>query len=263
MASFYPSCLKVLSWNIDGLDERDTIERTLAVCELIHSRTPHVVYLQEVVPTTWARIVSTLSTTYNCYSSPNPPAHYYPVLLVQEGTVEIAGSLKCFNFPHSTMGRHLLQLPVKFSGVEIQLMTSHLESTKDYASERKRQLKKAFEIMERLQQSKTCIFGGDLNVRDAEVASVGLPKNAVDVWEACGSQMEHKYTWDISENDNLDWPFPNKPKLRFDRLYLSPTDSQLFPKSFELVGRERLPSCDRFPSDHWGMWAEFEVKECV
>lgn len=263
MASFYPSCLKVLSWNIDGLDERDTIERTLAVCELIHSRTPHVVYLQEVVPTTWARIVSTLSTTYNCYSSPNPPAHYYPVLLVQEGTVEIAGSLKCFNFPHSTMGRHLLQLPVKFSGVEIQLMTSHLESTKDYASERKRQLKKTFEIMERLQQSKTCIFGGDLNVRDAEVASVGLPKNTVDVWEACGSQMEHKYTWDISKNDNLDWPFPNKPKLRFDRLYLSPTDSQLFPKSFELVGRERLPSCNQFPSDHWGMWAEFEVKECV
>ena len=263
MASFYPSCLTVLSWNIDGLDERDTIERTLAVCELIHSRTPHVVYLQEVVPTTWARIVSTLSTTYNCYSSPNPPAHYYPVLLVQEGTVEIAGSLKCFNFPHSTMGRHLLQLTVKFSGVEIQLMTSHLESTKDCASERKRQLKKAFEIMERLQQSKTCIFGGDLNVRDAEVASVGLPKNTVDVWEASGSQMEHKYTWDISENDNLDWPFPNKPKLRFDRLYLSPTDSQLFPKSFELVGRERLPSCDQFPSDHWGMWAEFEVKECV
>ena len=142
-------------------------------------------------------------------------------------------------------------------------MTSHLESMKDYASERKRQLKNVFGIMEKLQQSKACIFGGDLNVRDAEVASVGLPKSTVDVWEACGSQMKHKYTWDISTNDNLDWPFPNKPKLRFDRLYLSPTDSQLVPKSFELVGRERLPSCDRFPSDHWGMWAEFEVKECV
>ena len=203
-----------------------------------------------------------LSTTYDCYSAPNPPVHYYPAILVQKYTVETAGSLDCFDFPQSTMGRHLLQLPVKFVGVEVQLMTSHLESMKDYASERKRQLKNVFGIMDKLQQSKTCIFGGDLNVRDAEVASVGLPKKTVDVWEACGSQVEHKYTWDISSNDNLDWQFPNKPKLRFDRLYLSPTDSQLFPKSFELVGRERLPSCDRFPSDHWGMWAEFEVKEC-
>ena len=36
--------LKVLSWNIDGLDERDTIKRTNAVCQLIYSRRPHIVF---------------------------------------------------------------------------------------------------------------------------------------------------------------------------------------------------------------------------
>lgn len=98
-------------------------------------------------------------------------------------------------------------------------------------------------------------------MRDWEVESVGLPERCIDVWEACGSQKEHRYTWDVSANDNLDWPYPNRPKLRFDRLYLSPSDSQLLPKSFALVGKERLPGIGRFPSDHWGMWAEFEVKK--
>ena len=42
-----------------------------------------------------------------------------------------------------------------------------------------------------------------LNVRDDEVAKVGLLPSMIDVWEACGSVEKHKYTWDVSENDNL------------------------------------------------------------
>ena len=248
----------MLSWNIYGLDDSKIVERTLAICEFIRSHTPHAVYLQEVIPPTWDSIVSQLSTAYDCYCSPSPPMHYYPAILVRKTGIETMGPLECFSFPNSSMGRHLLQLPVKFSGAEIQLMTSHLESMEEYAVERKQQLNTVFELMTKLQQSKICIFGGDLNVRDAEVRSVGLPENTVDVWEACGSQEEHKYTRDVSAND---WRYPNKPKLRLDRLYLCPRDRQLHPKSFALVGKERLPGIDRFPSDHWGIWAEFEVRE--
>ena len=253
-----PNCLKMLSWNIDGLDDSNIVERTLAVCEFIRSHTPHAVYLQEVIASTMVSIGDQLCTEYDCYSSPSPPMDYYPAILVRKTEIETMGPLECFNFPHSDMGRHLLQLPVKFSGVEIQLMTSHLESMEDCDSERKQQLNTVFEFMTKLQQSKICIFGGDLNVRDAEVNSVGLPEKTVDVWEACGSQEEHKYTRDILADD---WWYPDEPKLRLDRLYLCPRDRQLHPTSFALVGKERLPGIDRFPSDHWGIWAEFEVRE--
>jgi len=47
------------------------------------------------------------------------------------------------------------------------LMTSHLESTASHVAERKRQLKTAFDVVKR--QNNTVIFGGDLNLRDKEV----------------------------------------------------------------------------------------------
>ena len=43
------STLKLLSWNIDGLDVEDLEERTQAVLEIILDRKPDVVLLQEVV----------------------------------------------------------------------------------------------------------------------------------------------------------------------------------------------------------------------
>ena len=124
------------------------------------------------------------------------------------------------------------------------------------------QIHKYIHTQTKLQESnKTAIFAGDLNIRDNEVKSVQVPPRIIDVWEACGSVEKHKFTWDTDENDNLEWSFSPRPssKLRFDRMYLSPSDGKFKPKKFELVGKERIPSCQRFPSDHWGMWAEYET----
>ena len=44
--------LTVLSWNVDGLDERNILERTRSVCHAINSRKPDVVFLQEVISQT-------------------------------------------------------------------------------------------------------------------------------------------------------------------------------------------------------------------
>ena len=159
------------------------------------------------------------------------------------------------------MGRQLLQLPVLYLGINLKLMTSHLESMKDYSAERKAQLRIAFDFMSKREGERVCIFGGDLNLRDSEVKSVKIPQNVVDVWEACGAERDTKFTWDVSVNDNLDWPYPNRPKSRFDRIYLAPKDGGLRPRNFELVGQDRLHECGRFPSDHWGMWVEFDVEK--
>lgn len=237
-------------------------------------------YLQEVIDLTWAVIVSELSTTYDCYSS-SSPLGYYVAILVHKTAVTATGSTECLDFSTSHMGRQLLQLPVRFAGTDILLMTSHLESTKECGQERKRQLGIVFDLMKETcakNPNTSCVFGGDLNLRDNEVRSVGVPPGMVDVWEACGSPPSERYTWDVKENDNLHWPYPNRPSCRFDRLYLMPDSGRglRIPPSaaaspsaggeqqarnrFVLVGKARLSKCGgRFPSDHWGMWAEFEI----
>ena len=261
--------LRLLSWNIDGLDGRDTNTRAGAVCDFILERKPHIVFLQEVIPSTLGLLHTRLGSHYSIHVSHRLTFQYFPVMLVTKRNrrIVVDGSLGVFDFDGSTMGRHLLQLFVKVCGVPLALYTTHLESMKDFSRERKDQLSQCFEFIKEQNElfSRTCVFGGDLNLRDEELKAVGGPlPNMVDVWEACGGGEEDRYTWDIANNDNINWKYPNKPRCRFDRLYLCPGNGPFVKmQSFELVGKERLPRIGRFPSDHWGMWSVFEVSEIV
>ena len=255
--------LKVLSWNIDGLDVEYTQKRTESVCELIETRSPHIVFLQEVVSSTLSIICSRLGSNYNVYYD-TIKFSYFPAILVtkrsQKLTVE--GNLGVFHFPGSTMGRHLLQLFIKANGVPITLYTTHLESMKDYSIERKDQLRQCFEFIKDQNELllRICLLGGDLNLRDHEVKEVGLPPPVTDIWEACGSDEEHRYTWDLTTNKNKKLRPGPPPQLRFDRFYISPGDNQFVkPLHFELIGKEVIPDINRHPSDHWGMWCEFDI----
>ena len=139
-------------------------------------------------------------------------------------------------------------------------MTSHLESKADGKAERIRQLEQVLASMAEQPVQATVIFGGDTNLRDSEVSSIGgLPDGIVDAWEQCGRPEDAEFTWDITLNDNLDWPYPNWPRKRFDRLFVRPAvgEHALNASQFELVGMEMLPGCHRFASDHWGVWCEF------
>lgn len=242
--------LCLLSWNIDGLDRKYITERTLAVCNAIEVREPEVVYLQEVVPSTWQTLTDQLGSTYSFYHD-EVSFHYYHVLMVRkDSTVKPSGNLEVLRFPNSQQGRHLLQLPVTFNGIDILLLTSHLESMNHYTTERKNQLKAAFSIMREMQaQQKFAIFGGDLNLLEKEVHS--LPDNFVDAWEACGSGYQEKCTWESSD-----------PRFRLDRVYFSsPNDnSKLVPTKFSLVGTSTIKGIGVHPSDHLGMWVEFNVQ---
>lgn len=242
--------LCLLSWNIDGLDRKHTVERAQAVCQLIESHKPDVVYLQEIVSQTWDAITERLKSSYLFYRD-EVSFHYYHILMVRKGSaVSVEGDLEVMRFPQSRQGRHLLQLPVKFCEIDIQLMTSHLESLNHNAAERKNQLRMTFALMgELLLESKLGIFAGDTNLMDKEVTIVGIPENIVDVWEACGSDIKQKFTWDSSE-----------PRFRLDRAYFSATpDSKLQARKFVLVGDDLLAQYGVYPSDHLGMWVEFSL----
>ena len=265
MLYMYGKCrsLLLLSWNIDGLDERDLEERTTAVCQTILLKQPHVVFLQEVIHQTLKILQQKLKTKYHFFVPSNPPVHYFVAVLVKKDASGglVPGSHTSHSFPGSRMGRQLLEVPLSFRGVDYIFLTSHLESLKDSSAERKAQLKAAFEVMVKAgKEWKACVFGGDLNIRDAELKSVGIPEGIADAWQACGSDPESKFTWDVKNNDNLDWRYPNRPQARYDRVFFTTGGSgRLQPRLFELVGQDRLHNCGRFPSDHWGIWVEFET----
>ena len=81
-----------------------------------------------------------------------------------------------------------------------------------------------------------------------------------DVWEITGKRDVAKFTWDVVRNDNLDWSLPFRPRCRFDRVYVRyAVNKPVTVVYFELVGLERLDSCQRFCSDHWGLLSHLNI----
>lgn len=56
-----------------------------------------------------------------------------------------------------------------FKGQKLCLMTSHMESLRSYTGERMRQLRLLLKKMTEVPDDVNVLFGGDTNLRDAEV----------------------------------------------------------------------------------------------
>ena len=243
--------LTLLTWNIYGLQSAHLRERTDYIIKYIQERTPAVVFLQEVVPHTWPTLTAQLggSGGYQCYCG-TPKAHYFPAVLVRK-------DISCrdqtvIDFPSSMQGRYLIQVPIMYNGKDISLLCSHIESMDKAANiaERKKQLKMAFDKMEELGKSgSVTIFGGDTNTFDTEIEDIGLPEQVKDVWVFLGSDKKKGKTW----NTNV---LIHRP----DRVYFGPTEGPVTPVTFDLIGNERIPRLGCYPSDHLGIWIDFDMK---
>ncbi|XP_021379378.1 tyrosyl-DNA phosphodiesterase 2-like isoform X1 [Mizuhopecten yessoensis] len=99
------------------------------------------------------------------------------------------------------------------------------------------------------------------NLLLVQVARIGgLPPGVHDIWEITGQRPEAAYTWDMSRNDNLVFSGKFRPKLRFDRLYIRGAEPPTVePVYLELVGLERVAKCGKYPSDHWGLLAHYNI----
>ncbi|KAH7948398.1 hypothetical protein HPB52_021194 [Rhipicephalus sanguineus] len=147
-----------------------------------------------------------------------------------------------------------------FNNKDLVLLNTHLESM-GYSSEvRQMQLRRCFRQCRKEPPGKTVILGGDMNLRDHEVDSIGgLPDGIQDAWTACGSDPGSCYTWDMMCNDNLDFGKKVTARLRFDRVYVRHSEpAHLMPVFFKLIGQKRLETEQCFPSDHWGVAVQFK-----
>ncbi|XP_061764508.1 tyrosyl-DNA phosphodiesterase 2 [Nerophis ophidion] len=246
--------LSLISWNVDGLDMENLAERARGLCSYLALYTPDVVFLQELIPP-YVQYLKKRAVSYLIIEGNEDG--YFCGMMLKKARVKLVES-EIVAYPSTQMMRNLLVAQVNFKGSKLRLMTSHLESCKGHASERMKQLREVMRRMRETPDDVTVLFGGDTNLRDTEVAKVGLPDGVCDVWERLGKQEHCRYTWDTKANSNKSAPYVSR--CRFDRIYLLPASRDgvpgLAPDHMALVGLEKL-DCGRFTSDHWGIYCSF------
>jgi len=257
--------LRVMSWNVDGLDsdaadEEDILGRTLWVVKVINESRPHVVMVQELIDFNLAIFREALGKSFHIYIQKHPALPYFVGILVHKGTVDVVEGPRDISFPGSRMGRGALSVTVRLKNgsQKFECITAHLESMRESSSERVNQLAIVDRHISQQLRSEEAniIFGGDLNIRENEVPKDWKDK---DSWVLAGKDKYHEYTWDLHRNDNARMPNGAKPRCRFDRMYMFPKNGENI-KSFELVGTERVVGLGRFPSDHFGLLATFTAQ---
>nr|XP_061808385.1 tyrosyl-DNA phosphodiesterase 2-like [Nerophis lumbriciformis] len=248
------SGLTLLSWNVDGLDTENLIERARGFCSYLVMYTPDVVLLQELIPP-YVQYLKKHAVSYLIIQGCEEG--YFTGMMLKKSCVKLVES-EIVTYPTTRMNRNLLIANVTLRGAKVRLMTSHLESCKDHSGERMTQLREVMRRMQDAPDDVSVVFGGDTNLRDAEAAAVGLPPAVCDVWERLGSREHVRYTWDTRANTNKSHRYTSR--FRFDRLYLRPASAPRTPRlasdSMALVGLEKL-DCGRFTSDHWGIYCSF------
>ncbi|XP_024863334.1 tyrosyl-DNA phosphodiesterase 2 isoform X2 [Kryptolebias marmoratus] len=251
------SKLSVISWNVDGLDTDNLAERARGLCSYLVLYTPDVVFLQELIPP-YVQYLKKRAVSYLIIEAGEEG--YFTGMMLKKSRVKFLES-EIVNYPSTQMMRNLLVAQVAFKGQKLCLMTSHLESCKGHAEERMKQLRVVMQRMKDAPDDVSVLFGGDTNLRDTEVAKVGLPSSVCDVWERLGKQEHCRYTWDTKANSNKTVPYVSR--CRFDRIYLRPATQEgvprLGPDHMALVGLEKL-DCGRYTSDHWGIYCSFTAE---
>lgn len=232
--------------------------------------------------------------TKESWAAGNP---YFVVMLVRRGLFaegsDCGVTVRCEEFVGSRMARGF----VSVSGLVVStteqkgrrpreakvcFVTSHLESEKAGAEQRKTQLGKVVELMrENARKGMATIFSGDTNLREPEISGGLIAKTGIaeskeregsaagrplekrkigDAFVQAGAPAEDRYTWDMSVNDNLDMSGMDfRPRSRYDRAFVfGPSDAFPVCTGWKLLGKERL-ECEVFVSDHWGVLADFRI----
>jgi tyrosyl-DNA phosphodiesterase 2 len=257
---------RFITWNIDGINDKNLVLRTNAVCDRIKKEGADIVFLQEVVVESEKIIRERLPEFLMISGQKNGTfnADYFTATLMKRDTVE-CDSFETIMFRNTSMLRNLLVAKVKISSTRLNLLNTHLESTGEFANVRKQQLSESLKRIVACSGDEGVIFAGDLNLRDKELDAIGgLPNPVIDVWEATGRRKELAFTWDMMRNDNLDFRPRGKgnfkPRFRFDRIFVRDSNpSQIIPEHFGLLGLERLRPHVCFPSDHWGLLCHFRT----
>lgn len=101
-----PEEFALITWNIDGLDEKNRVLRTEAACQMMKSMNIDIFFLQEVVPETES-IINKMMFGYKFISGNNTGENrYYTLTGLREDTVKLLSS-RVVEFDETRMDRNL------------------------------------------------------------------------------------------------------------------------------------------------------------
>ena len=172
--------LKVLSWNIDGLQvDAELQNRMSTVAREIRTCDADIVCLQEVTTIFQPRLEKELNGDYWFFPEPGYESHipdvsYYTMILTKKKSIDVMSyGRKDFENSKSSMSRDLLSLLFRKSSAgrhscPILITTSHLESTAAYGETRKKQYREVLELLQEKKDIVGQIACGDFNLRVAE-----------------------------------------------------------------------------------------------
>ena len=239
--------MKLISWNLNGLEDQSLDERTEAAmfeillgapvekafAEGFQPNSPDIVVLQEVVERSYhAHILPHLKAAgFSVFPQQPSVRSYFEMIAVRSEHMDASYA----PFEYSEQGRGLTTLKLN----DLTIMTSHLESMKPGKIMR---LEQAKFILEKMQTLGPCLFAGDTNLRQTEWLSLDKGK-VIDAWESIGSPEKHRTTWQYENHQS-----------RFDRAWAH----QLRIQNFETFGKDKVGQLDTRASDHLGLRIEFD-----
>ena len=238
--------MKLVSWNLNGLEDRELDIRTesamvqlllgapieKAVLPKFKPNTPDIVLLQEVVERTFfAHVKPHLEAAgFTVYPTAPTERSYFEVIAVKSKAL----SYSVTPFPWSEQGRGVSQVTID----GLTILTAHMESLKPGA---KLRVDQGQFIVDLMQKSGPCIFAGDTNLRKAEWEAIDRG-DVYDAWERAGSIKKHQTTWAMGNS-----------RARYDRAWLH----ALTVKSFEVFAQARIEAINERASDHYAIRVEF------
>eukprot|EP01064_Diplonema_japonicum_P018315 TRINITY_DN2700_c0_g2_i2.p1 TRINITY_DN2700_c0_g2~~TRINITY_DN2700_c0_g2_i2.p1 ORF type:complete len:326 (+),score=54.30 TRINITY_DN2700_c0_g2_i2:29-1006(+) len=287
--------LKVVSYNI-WFDQLAFDSRTNAIIKILRETTADVVCLQEVTPSSWGILVNNPFIRSTFYAADPHAEHlgHYGVAILSRYPIESAGS---WPFENTSMGRSLLEIVISVKGEKIRIGCVHLESLNNPGRRRDQLLLCTKILENGFSGKGMILCGDFNfdSKRNFNPAATPLENDILrsipswkDTWEACNPN-ERGLTFDTTTNLMLS----GQEHMRYDRILatflpsrvsllgntpiIEDTRSQLYPyhivydkelfdvftntpkAEFENLRKdnEDLDRWPIFPSDHFGLLAEF------
>ncbi len=242
--------MQLVTWNLNGLEDRHIDERTeaamfqmllgvpleKAMLNDFKPNTPDIIVLQEVVERSYhAHILPHLQAAgFTVYPQQPSERSYFEVMATRLPVLDYSHE----KFEYTDQGRELSVLKLEN---KLTIMTAHMESMKPGSSMRIEQAKLILDKMN--QDNDPCIFAGDTNLRQSEWETL-TPNVVVDAWQSSGSPKKHKITWQRE-----------KYKARYDRVWTK--DIKI--TEFGVFGSNKIASLKEPSSDHRAIRLKFEL----
>jgi tyrosyl-DNA phosphodiesterase 2 len=247
--------IRCATFNI-WFDRYQRQQRHAALFELVRQREPDVIAFQEITPASLDQLLSLpwVRESYSCSDIATDTFESYGVVVLSRLPI---AKLSLIEF-QSLMDRKLVLAELLINDESLFIGGVHLESLRESAQLR---IEQVMQLRDHLSRHSHNIVMGDFNMCSSWSQNEIVETNFEDAWHQLHPDLPG-YTEDTSVNSMVLGMKGMREAVRFDRVVYRSQSAQgsWVPTQIERLGMEPI-SADLpnvFPSDHFGLVADFE-----